>query len=81
MPSAMLIAAGFGIFMLGLFTTGAEISEGLKSRLEDWQWGQGVGPLSGKTTVASTFYFGCLALMWFVWRQKDVDLKKTSYVG
>lgn len=79
--AAMMISAGFGILVLGILTTMAEASEGFKSWLEDWQWGSGVGPLAGKTTVATIFYFGCLVSMWLVWRHKEINLKHAFYAG
>lgn len=79
--AAMMIAAGFGIFVLGFLTVMAEMSAGAKTWLQGWEWGQGVGPLAGKTTVATIAYFGCLILMWFVWRNKDVNVRNAFYVG
>jgi fluoride ion exporter CrcB/FEX len=48
-PAATLIAAGIGIFVLGLMTTWAEASTSMKAKL---QFNDDVGPLSGKTTWA-----------------------------
>jgi len=48
-PAATLMAAGVGVFVLGLMTTWAEASASMKSRL---QLNDDVGPLSGKTTWA-----------------------------
>jgi fluoride ion exporter CrcB/FEX len=79
--AAMMVAAGFGILVLGVLTTIPEASEDFKLWLQDWEWGQGVGPLAGKTTIASIFYFGCLASMWFIWRKKDINLKHAFYAG
>ena len=44
-----MVSAGFGIFVLGLLTTLAEASEGIKDFLEDFQGSVDVGPLAGKT--------------------------------
>lgn len=79
--AAMVISAGIGFFVLGFLTVLAEASAGGKAWLASWQWGQGVGPLAGKTTVASLAYFASLAVMWFLWRNKNVDLKKAFYIG
>jgi hypothetical protein len=46
---AALVAAGIGCAVLGVLTTLAELSPGLKSVLNVYD---PVGPLSGKTTVA-----------------------------
>ena len=41
----------------------------------------GVGALAGKSTVASLLYFVSLAVLWVMWRDKAVDLKKAFYIG
>ncbi|MEO8518063.1 MAG: hypothetical protein ABI438_02700 [Dermatophilaceae bacterium] len=79
--AAMMISAGFGVFVLGFLTILAEASKGANTWLASWQWGQGVGALAGKSTIASLLYFGSLAVLWVLWRDKDVDLKKAFYVG
>jgi len=77
----MVISAGIGFFMLGFFTVLAEASVGAKDWLASWEWGQGVGPLAGKTTVSSLVYFASLALLWALWRNKDVNIKNAFYIG
>lgn len=79
--AAMMISAGFGVFVLGFLTILAEASKGANTWLASWQWGQGVGALAGKSTVASLLYFVSLAVMWAMWRDKDFDLKKAFYIG
>lgn len=79
--AAMVISAGIGIFVLGVLTVLAEASEDAKTWLEKWEWDQGVGPLAGKTTIASLAYVVSLVVLWVVWRQKDTDLKKAFYLG
>ena len=79
--AAMMISAGFGVFVLGFLTVLAEASAGANTWLATWQWGQGVGALAGKSTVSSLLYFASLALLWVLWRDKVVDLKKAFYVG
>jgi len=79
--AAMMISAGFGVFVLGFLTILAEASAGANTWLATWQWGQGVGALAGKTTIASLLYFASLALLWAIWRHKDVNLKTAFYVG
>jgi fluoride ion exporter CrcB/FEX len=79
--AAMMISAGIGIFVLGLLTVLAEASEGAKTWLEAWEWGQGVGPLAGKTTIASLAYVLSLVVLWAVWRRSEIDLKKAFYIG
>lgn len=79
--AAMMISAGIGIFVLGLLTVLAEASLGWKEWLQKWEWGQGVGPLAGKTTVAAITYFVSLAILWVIWRAKDVKLQRAFYIG
>ena len=79
--AAMMISAGIGIFVLGVLTVLAEASEDAKTWLGDWEWGQGVGPLAGKTTIASLAYVVSLVALWVAWRDKDTDLKKAFYLG
>lgn len=67
--SAAIIAGGVGASVLGLLTTLAEASEGIK---EDLVLDDGVGPLSGKTTFA--------VIAWLVaWAVLHVVLRKTAY--
>jgi len=79
--AAMMISAGFGVFVLGFLTVLAEASAGANTWLASWQWGQGVGALAGKSTVSSLLYFASLALLWAMWRNKAVDLKRAFYIG
>ena len=76
-----MIAAGVGIFFLGLFTTLAVINSSVKSFLEWWQWGQGVGPLAGKTTVSVLIWLVTWAILDLAWRDKDVKIKVAFYIG
>ncbi len=46
--AAALIAAGIGVLVIGILTTGAAISEGLKSALNFWPPS---GSLTGKTAI------------------------------
>lgn len=79
--AAMMISAGIGIFVLGFLTVLAEASAGAKSWLQKWQWGVGVGPLAGKTTIAALSYFVSLVVLWVLWREKNVNLKRAFSVG
>ena len=79
--AAMMISAGIGIFVLGFLTVLAEASVDAKAWLMKWEWGVGVGPLAGKTTIAALSYFVSLIVLWVVWRAKDVNLKAAFYVG
>ncbi len=79
--AAAMLAAGIGIFVLGFFTTAAVISSSIKDFLLKFEWGQGVGPLAGKTTLATIAFFGSWALLHSQWRTKDIDIKKVFTVG
>ena len=79
--AAMMVSAGIGIFALGLLTVLAEASEDIRDWLRKWEWGQGVGPLAGKTTIASLVYIISLVLLCVIWRNKDVNLRTSFYVG
>ena len=61
--SAMVISAGIGLFVLGFFTILSEASTGAKAWLQTFQGIVGVGPLPGKTILASLTYFGSLFLI------------------
>jgi hypothetical protein len=67
--AAAIIAGGIGAAALGLFTTLAEASTGVK----DWlQWSDAVGPLSGKVLMA--------VLVWLVaWATLHVALRSRPY--
>lgn len=73
--AAASLAAGIGIFVLGLLAVLSEASVPIHDWLESWEMGRGVGPLAGKTTLAAIAW----ALSWIVLgtllRKRDVDLK------
>ena len=58
---AALIAAGFGVLMLGIFTVWAEASASFKDDVLNIK--NRVGPLSGKTTFAVIAYFVSWAVL------------------
>ena len=79
--AAVLLAAGIGIFLLGFFTTMGVISTWMHDFLAKWAWGQGVGPLAGKTTMASIAFFASWGGLHYAWRGKDIDIKKIFMIG
>jgi len=79
--AAMMISAGFGFFVLGFLTILSEASESFGSWLGEWAGDAGVGALAGKTSIASLAYFGCLILLWAIWRKRDIYLKSAFYIG
>lgn len=79
--AAMLISAGVGIFVLGLFTVLAEASTGIKDWLQTFEMGLGVGPLAGKVATGTIAYFLTLGALWALWRDKDVNLRRAFIIG
>ena len=70
----MLISASVGIFVLGLFTVLAEASPDIKTWLQGFEMGLGVGPLAGKVATGTIAYVVSLGALWALWRDKDVNL-------
>ena len=79
--AAMLISAGVGIFVLGLFTVLAEASPDIKAWLQGFEMGLGVGPLAGKVATGTIAYFVSLGALWALWRDKDVNLRQAFIMG
>jgi len=79
--AAAMIAAGVGVFTLGLMTTLSEFWVGLSGFLADFQGSVGVGALAGKTILAVVAWLVSWAVLGTVWRRKDVDLKVAFRVG
>lgn len=71
--AAVFLAAGIGAVILGILTTLAEASEGIKSALE---WSKAVGPLSGKTIISVVVFLLSWAILHGVLRDKDLDPRK-----
>jgi hypothetical protein len=74
--AAVLLAAGLGAFILGLLTTLAEASTGIKDGL---QWNDRVGPLSGKTIIAAAVFLGSWAFLTATLRRSDPPWKTVVY--
>ena len=79
--AAAMVAAGAGIFVLGLLTLLSELSEAVHDFLGSLDFGQGVGPLAGKTILASMTFFIVWATVGLVWRERDPDIKKVFWIG
>jgi hypothetical protein len=75
--AAVLLAAGIGSFALGLFTTLAEASTGFRERLI-MDGGRGVGPLSGKTILATVVFVIAWVVLHFMWRERDRILRSAT---
>lgn len=71
--AAALISSGIGILVIGLLTTGAVISEGLKGFLN---WWNPAGPLSGKTGVGIIIWLVSWAITHSLWKDCDSDLRR-----
>jgi hypothetical protein len=74
--AAVLLAAGLGIFVLGLLTTLSEASTGIADGL---QWNDRVGPLSGKTIIASCVFFCAWGLLTAALRRSEPPWKTIVY--
>src|SRR3990172_2821220 len=69
--AAALLAAGFGVFALGLLTTLSEAFTGV----HDWlQFVDRVGPLSGKTTMAGVGWLGVWAGLGVLWGKRALPI-------
>lgn len=79
--AAAILAAGIGLFGLGLFTVLAEASEGIKEFFEGFEMDRGVGPLAGKTTLAVVAWLVAWVVLALAWRGKDVSLRIWFWVG
>ncbi len=79
--AAAMVAAGVGIFVLGLLTLLSELSEPVHDFLGSMDLGRGVGPLAGKTTLAALTFFVVWAALGLVWRRRDPDIKRMFWIG
>jgi hypothetical protein len=68
--AAVMLASGIGALVLGLLTTFAVISEGLKDFL---QLDDGVGPLSGKTSFAVVAFLASWGALHAALRDRQVE--------
>jgi lysylphosphatidylglycerol synthetase-like protein (DUF2156 family) len=75
--AATFISSGIGTLVLGLLTTGAVLSAGLKDAINLWN---PAGPLSGKSTFAVLAWIISWALMNTLWKGQDVDLRKSFII-
>lgn len=82
--AAAFLAAGIGAFVLGLMVTLAEALPDLKAWLDfaaNYGLGSGVGPLSGKVTIATLAYFGSLLVVAFAWRGREVNFGRVLVIA
>ena len=71
--AAAFVASGIGCAALGLFTTLAAISEGVKNLLN---WWDPAGPLTGKTGVAVIIWIISWIVLHLVWKDKVVTVQR-----
>lgn len=79
--AAAMLAAGIGVLALGAATTLNEVSEGLNTFFRKFEMDRGVGPLAGKTTVAAIIFFLAWIVLGFLWKGKNVDIKRMFWIG
>lgn len=76
--AAAILAGGIGCLALGVFTTLAEASSGIK----DWlQWNDRVGPLSGKTGMAVIVWLVAWAVLHVVYRAKPFETRRAMVIA
>ena len=75
--AAAMISAGVGSLVVGLMTTGAVISEGLKEALKFYG---PAGPLSGKTTVGLIAWLISWAILGTIWKDRKYDLTRAYMI-
>ena len=79
--AAAMLAAGIGVFALGLLTTLSEASTALHDWLEAWDFDQGVGPLAGKTTLAAIVWLVSWIVLSIPLWKREVSLKLWFWVA
>jgi hypothetical protein len=79
--AAAMVAAGIGIFVLGLMTVLSEASVPIHDFLQRLEFGRGVGPLAGKSIIAVIAWAVSWAILGAVWRGKDVNIRAWFSVG
>lgn len=68
--AAAILAAGLGIFILGLFTVLGVVNEGIKNALV---WYVPAGPLSGKSGLGVLAWLVSWPVLHLVWRNRTVN--------
>ncbi len=79
--AAVMMAAGIGIFLLGLFTLLSEASVSIHDWLESLEFGRGVGPLAGKTILGTVGFFASWIVLGIAWRTKELDLRRWFWIA
>src|SRR5262245_24616958 len=76
--AAAFLAAGIGVFFIGVFTTLAEAFVDFRNFLA---FNSGVGPLSGKTIVPVVIWLAAWIGLYFAWRNKNIDFARTFVIS
>jgi hypothetical protein len=79
--AAVMMAAGIGIFVLGLFTLLSEASVPIHDWLESLEFGRRVGPLAGKTFLGTFGFFAAWIVLGIAWRTKELDLRRWFWIA
>lgn len=79
--AAVMMAAGVGIFVTGLFTVLSEASVPIHDWLESLEFGRGVGPLAGKTILGTLSFFTSWIVLGMAWRTKELDLRPWFWIA
>jgi len=79
--AAVMMSAGIGILVLGLLTLLSEASVPVHDFLEKFELGLGVGPLSGKTLLASAGFLVSWAVLGTLMRHQEVDLRRWFWIA
>jgi hypothetical protein len=79
--AAVMMAAGIGIFVLGLFTLLSEASVSIHDWLESLEFGRGVGPLAGKTILGTVGFLASWIVLGMAWRTKELDLRRWFWIA
>ncbi len=75
--AAAFVAAAAGSFVIGLLTTLAEMSAGIKGALN---WYAPTGPLSGKTGMGVITFIIVWVLLARMWNNKEVSYRTIYWV-
>lgn len=75
--TAAFLSSGIGTLVIGLMTTGAVLSEGLKNALN---WWNPAGPLTGKTGVGMLAWLVSWIILHTLWKDKEADFNKVFVI-
>lgn len=82
--AAAFLAGGIGSAALGLFVILSELSSGFHDFIDfatNFGLGSGVGPLSGKSILATVVFVVAWAILYYVWRGREVNFNKMLIIS